>query len=128
VYNSGIILDKLKRAGFRITAPRKAVIEVLKKDHKPQSAQAISAKLAGVDLVSVYRTLDVLEEIGAAQREDVRGVATYYLADDQHHHITCRKCGQVECVPCEHTFRSVKGFHDVHHQLTMTGICNKCNS
>lgn len=126
MYNVCMIVEKLKQAGFRITAPRKAVIEVLEKNHEPQSAQAISAKLADVDLVSVYRALDVLEEIGAAQREDVRGVATYYLAENQHHHITCRKCGRVECVPCEHAFRSVKGFHDVHHQLTMTGICKKC--
>lgn len=119
-------IEKLKQAGFRITAPRKAVIEVLEKNHEPQSAQEIHAKLQNVNLVSVYRALEVLEELGVVQREVAQGVSMFYLAEKPHHHIKCRKCGKVECVPCEHSFKSIKGFKEIHHQLALTGICRKC--
>ncbi|MFZ6014778.1 MAG: Fur family transcriptional regulator [Patescibacteria group bacterium] len=123
-----MILNQLKQAGFRITAPRKAVIEVLQKNHEPQSAQMIHAKTHDTDLVSVYRALEVLERLEIVQREDMQGVGKYILAEKSHHHITCRKCGKIACVPCEHYFQKVKGFQEVRHQLTMTGICNKCTA
>ena len=122
-----MITQKLKQAGFKITKPRKAVIEALQEGHEPKSAQEIHAKLTDVDLVSVYRALEVLAELGLAQREDSRGVAKYYLADNAHHHITCRKCGKMECVPCEHLFKAIKGFKEIKHQLVLTGTCMACS-
>ncbi len=123
-----MIVQKLKNAGFRITAPRKAVIEVLENNHEPQSAQEIHAKLHSIDLVSVYRALEVLKELGIVQREVTEESSKFYLAEKPHHHITCRKCGRVECVPCDHVHKKIKGFAEIRHQLSMTGICNKCHS
>jgi Fur family transcriptional regulator, stress-responsive regulator len=122
-----VIIDKLKQAGFRITKPRKEVIDELKKHHEPISAQELHHKLGGVDLVSIYRVLEVLEEIGEVQREESRGAARYFLSSDLHHHITCRKCGKVECVPCDHGFSIVKGFKEIKHQLSLIGTCLACS-
>ncbi len=121
-----MIKDKLKQAGFRITKPRMAVIEVLQASHEPKSAQEIHDKILGIDLVSVYRTLEMLMSIGIAQREDVQGIGKYYLSKNAHHHITCIKCGRIECVPCEHGFRKIKGFNNINHQLILTGVCDAC--
>ncbi len=121
-----MIINQLKQAGFRITKPRMAVIEVLQASHEPKSAQEIHARLVGVDLVSVYRTLEMLASIGAAQFEEVQGVSKYYLANRAHHHITCMKCGKMECVPCEHGFGKIKGFNQIKHQLILTGVCTDC--
>ena len=77
------------------------------------------------DLVSVYRTLHLFEEIGIVQREDSNGTARYYLADNPHHHVSCTDCGQTACVPCEHKFQ-IKGFKNISHQLTLSGICSSC--
>jgi len=121
-----MIINQLKQAGFRITKPRMAVIEILQASHEPKSAQEIHAKLNGVDLVSVYRTLEILAGIQVAQFEDVQGVSKYYLANRAHHHITCVKCGRMDCVPCDHGFGKIKGFNQIKHQLILTGTCDAC--
>jgi len=122
-----MIIEILKQAGFKITKPRKAVIDELQKCHEPRSAQELHQNISDVDLVSVYRTLEILEEIGAIQREDLQGASKYYLAEDSHHHITCRKCGKMECLPCTHAFEAVKGFKEIKHQLTLIGTCKACS-
>jgi Fur family ferric uptake transcriptional regulator len=121
-----MIINQLKQAGFRITKPRMAVIQALEQNHEPRSAQEIHAKLSDVDLVSVYRVLEILAELGLAQREDSRSVAKYYLSDNAHHHITCTKCGKMKCVPCDHIFKSIKGFTNIKHQLILIGLCEEC--
>lgn len=122
-----MILDKLKHAGFRITAPRKAVIEVLESNHEPKSAQEIHEMAKGSDLVSIYRVLEVFEELDIVQREVMQGADKFYLAENVHHHITCRKCGKMECIPCEHLFKSINGFTDIKHQLSLIGTCLACS-
>ncbi|MDF1497298.1 MAG: Fur family transcriptional regulator [Patescibacteria group bacterium] len=121
-----MMIKKLKQAGFKITKPRKAVIDALQSCHEPKSAQELHQNIKDVDLVSVYRTLEILEEIGAVWREDLQGMSKYYFAQDSHHHIVCRKCGKIECLPCTHTFEVVKGFKKIKHQLTLEGTCLVC--
>lgn len=101
-------------------------MDYLEGNHKPQSAQDIHASIKGVDLASVYRTLSLFEELGIVQRENVAGTARYYLSGDQHHHITCTGCGQTKCIPCEHSFKKIKGFRNITHQLVLTGVCIRC--
>jgi len=116
----------VKQAGYKMTRPRRVILDFLSESHHPGSAQEIHERVSGIDLVSVYRALALFEEIGIVQREDVAGTARYYLANSQHHHITCTKCGCSQCVPCRHQFKSIKGFKNINHQLTLTGLCSKC--
>lgn len=109
-----------------MTRPRRAVLDCLKRNHQPSSAQEIYKKVSGIDLVSIYRTLALFEELGLIQREDLAGTARYYLAEHPHHHIICRKCGRTKCVPCRNAFSRIKGYKDVTHQLIFEGVCNRC--
>ncbi len=121
--------ERLKRAGYKLTKPREILLDYLSKNDHPKSAgdiyKGIKKKL---DKVTVYRILEVFEDVGVVFKEHNDTESLYYLAEEQHHHIICRKCGRSECVPCQHMFNSIKNFKNIKHQLTLTGLCNKCNN
>lgn len=119
--------QKLKQAGYKITRPRQAVLAYLEAGHEPSSASTIHQKIINIDLVSVYRTLKLFEELGFVQKDMMAGEERYYLAKSQHHHITCIRCGHIKCVPCDHVFEKIKGFSNIKHQLILTGFCSQCN-
>ena len=121
-----MIEEVFHKAGLRLTRPRLLVFQILQKNHQPQSAQAIHKQLSRrVDLVSVYRSLAMLEHLGLIQRERTREEDFFYLAETPHHHIVCTSCGRSECVPCAHTF-SIKNFKNISHELTLSGVCAQC--
>ncbi|MBU1895799.1 transcriptional repressor [Patescibacteria group bacterium] len=119
----------LKAKGYKITRPRVAVLDLLTKQTKPLSVKEIFVKLKREhDLASIYRILKLLEEVEITFAEAIGGEKYYHLGKDQHHHIVCQKCGHVECLPCNHLFNKIKNFTNIKHQLTLTGVCNKCNN
>lgn len=119
----------LKQANYKLTKPRQLVLNFLEKRHDPISAGDIYNKLKKeLDRVTVYRILEVFEELGIVFKENRGKEALYYLADKQHHHIVCQKCGLTECVPCNHFFNKIKNFNNIKHQLILTGLCNNCNN
>jgi len=83
-------------------------------------------KIKKGDLASVYRTLNLFEELQIVNVEIINKEKLYCLAGEPHHHIICRQCGYIEVVKCDHCFNNYKNFTDVYHQMTLTGICNKC--
>ena len=119
----------LKQAGYKITKPRQLVIDYFKKNKHPISVKKIYQSLENdLDKVTIYRILEVLEEVGIVFKEYGNEGATYYLSNKYHHHIVCNKCGHIECVPCNHIFKTIKNFSNIKHQLSLTGLCNKCNN
>ena len=61
-------LKELRQAGYRITMPRVQVIRALADSPKALSAYAIHEKIISsggkIDVVSVYRILNTLQEVG----------------------------------------------------------------
>ena len=66
-----MILQKLKEAGFRITKQRIAVIDIIL-ENDCSSCKEIIYKTAKINkeigAATIYRTLNMLEEIGAVNR------------------------------------------------------------
>ena len=103
------------------------VLSFLSKKHTQYSPKDIYKKLKEqVDLVSVYRILQLFTKLGIVYKEKMNNEYQYYLADSQHHHITCRKCKKIECVPCNHLFKNIKDFTKIVHDISLSGICNNC--
>nr|WP_202552500.1 transcriptional repressor [Streptomyces sp. SID8352] len=52
---------------------------------------------SGINISTVYRTLELLEELGLVSHAHLgHGSPTYHLADRHHHiHLVCRDCAQV---------------------------------
>lgn len=120
------IEEKLSEAGYKITKPRKLILGELFSNKKPVSAQELFKKIKKVDQVSVYRVLGLLEDLGIVNAETLDKEKVYCLSGSPHHHILCRKCGDVEKFECKHNFSHYKNFTNIHHQMILTGICAEC--
>ncbi|CAB4681095.1 unannotated protein [freshwater metagenome] len=88
----------------------------------------------GVNLSTVYRTLEVLESVGLVTHAHIgHGAPTYHAVDEELHiHLVCDRCSAVASVPAAvaSTFverlRSEQGFTtDISH-MAIHGHCAKC--
>jgi Fe2+ or Zn2+ uptake regulation protein len=127
----------LRKSGYRATGPRIAILAILKKEHRPMSAQEIiDASRRTIDPATVYRTISSLREKGVIRQVDLRqNHAHYEFADPSYqHHVICMRCGRIEGVRhCNvATFeravlREAKQFAEITtHALEFYGICKKC--
>jgi Fur family ferric uptake transcriptional regulator len=129
-------LQALRASGQRLTKPRQAMLEVLTREHGPFSAEELHHRLKPglCDLVTVYRCLTAMEEIGLVRRCDFGDGSYRYehnTGEHHHHHVICRKCRKVEtlelCVAdsLERIVRQM-GYANVGHTLEVFGLCPKC--
>jgi Fur family ferric uptake transcriptional regulator len=99
------IAAELRRRGGRFSAARRAVLEALFAAKEPVSAEFVAGGLGGkrpkLELTSVYRTLESLEEIGAVRHLHVgHGPGLYVLTGgESHEYLVCESCGRVTTVP-----------------------------
>ncbi len=130
---------RLKRQSRKLTAPREAVLEILRAQAHPMSIKQIHAALprGHCDLATVYRSMHLLERMGLVKRYDLGdGVARFELLsegdDGHHHHLICTRCsGVVEIDGCamdelERRLAEQNGFRGVTHRLEFFGICPEC--
>lgn len=82
-------------------------------------------------MVTVYRTLDLLSELGLVRRLDLGDGSRYELAEDHHHHLICEDCGSVvEFELCPLDLRMLpevgEDFEVRSHSLEVYGRCSSC--
>jgi Fur family transcriptional regulator, ferric uptake regulator len=132
------VVRQLGEEGYRLTAPRRLVLDAVLPRDAPFSAQEVVADLAprGVGRATVFRTLDVLVKLGVLNRihADDR-IHRYTVCDDgHHHHLVCRVCGEVTDaapVQLESAVRAAArdaGFLPLGHSLEIYGICRACQA
>ena len=90
---------KFRGCGYRLTLGREAILDVLSKTDDHLSAEDIYMKIhpkhPGVGLTTIYRTLDVLSNLGMVYKLDFGdGRARYEFAEGpkgahHHHHLVC---------------------------------------
>ncbi|MCB2223644.1 MAG: transcriptional repressor [Actinobacteria bacterium] len=126
----------LRRAGLRITEPRRAVCAVLA---AAPDAHLTAAEIAArvdrpVDTSTVYRTLEALEGAGLVEHTHLgHGPGVYHVTPTPpHHHLVCEACGATFDVPGRDLQRAVRevtepiGFvADVTH-FAIVGRCRDC--
>ena len=132
------VLHALSERGERLTRTRRAVIEALAIAGGPVSVRALHQAVGArrVDLVTVYRTLHWLAELGVARAVPTGGAAELYeLASpgDHTHHLVCDGCGAVLTVAAcgvdpdvAGRIEAEHGFRVTHHRLTFHGRCRDC--
>ncbi len=127
----------LRKAGFKATPPRLAILSVLQKAKKPLSPQSIVDMVGKeVDTATVYRTLKALKTADIIRQIHFQhSHAHYELANTHdHHHLICLSCGRVEDIEgCDidsmktATLRQAKHFSEIRrHSLEFYGICKQC--
>jgi Fur family transcriptional regulator, ferric uptake regulator len=97
------LLRAVSAAGLRITQPRIAILRTLRKQDAPISIDRLHRELkkSGCDLVTVYRCLDVFEEIGLVRHCYFHnGAALYELAraDRPGYYVISRDTGSVRAL------------------------------
>jgi Fur family ferric uptake transcriptional regulator len=129
--------DTLRASGYRVTPQRQLVLEaVTKLEHAtPEEIYAeVKQTVVGVNVSTVYRTLELLEQIGLVTHTHLgHGAPRYHLAADaQHVHLVCRACGSIAQLspaavgPLVSALDADYGFEtDVGH-LTVFGTCAQC--
>jgi Fur family transcriptional regulator, ferric uptake regulator len=119
---------KIRGGGYKATPQRLAILTAIAAEQH-QSMEEIRDRCPGVGLVTVYRTLDLLSELGLVRRLDLGDGPRYELAEDHHHHLICESCGDVsEFEECPLDPGRLKGmdFEVGSHSLEIYGRCVDC--
>lgn len=94
----------LREAGLRVTRPRLAVLEAVRRQQHADTGALLDGVRAelSVSHQAVYDCLSALTDAGLLRRIQPAGsVARYELfRGDNHHHVVCRGCGAVADVDC----------------------------
>lgn len=128
----------LRKAGYKATPTRLAIIVLLNKSKKPLSPQAVIERTSSaIDQATVYRTLKTLKKIGVIRQIDFRHNHPHYELADQndHHHLICLSCGlSEEIMGCDvdsmkqSVLRQAKKFSAIQeHALEFYGTCKDCS-
>jgi Fe2+ or Zn2+ uptake regulation protein len=132
------IIQRLSRSGFRITQPRRAVIRALLEDDGYASPAEILSRArthwSSVGLVTVYRTLGLLSQLGFVRRiHTENGCNSFVVSSHGHrHHLICRRCGAaVEFEGCDLSAFLARvsqetGYLIEEHLLELEGLCSHC--
>ncbi|MGN6662982.1 MAG: Fur family transcriptional regulator [Solirubrobacterales bacterium] len=133
-------LARLDEAGYRRGGARTAVVEALARHGCAVTALELEEELrrrkVRVGRASVYRALEVLEELRLVQRfEAARGIAGYERIDPSgrhHHHAICRRCGRMEPFEDRGLERAIGQvaeqvpFEIAEHDVVLRGLCERC--
>jgi Fur family ferric uptake transcriptional regulator len=131
------LADTLRARGLRLTAQRQLVLEaVYRLGHAtPDQVHAeVSRTASGVNITTVYRTLELLEELGLVTHTHLsHGAPTYHgVLEQQHVHLVCRGCEQVDDVsievldPMARMLAEQKGFQVDRGHVALFGLCAGC--
>ena len=130
-------LKILKRKGFRMTPQRQAIVTEVMRSRGHINAPAIAAKvrdrMPGVTPSTIYRTLDVLEDVGIISHSHLeRGAEYHHAAESGHVHLTCSRCGAEddlsldEAESLERLIMKHRGFRPDLTHFAISGICRSC--
>jgi Fur family transcriptional regulator, stress-responsive regulator len=131
------VVDALRGAGMRVTAPRRAVLTWLA-EHPHSTADsigaAVRAQLGAVSTQAVYDVLAACVDAGLVRRIEPAGHPARFerRVADNHHHVVCRRCGvtqDVDCIvgpaPCLDPSEA-HGFAVDEAEVVFWGLCPAC--
>ena len=123
---------RLHERGLRMTPQRERVMAAVTQLVHATPDQVAEA-VPEVDLTTVYRTLEVLEQIGLLAHTHLgHGAPSYRLADDDHVHVICHHCSSVVDVPAglvdalAAQLLAERGFVLDRSHFTVFGTCADC--
>ncbi|KAA0233824.1 MAG: transcriptional repressor [Actinobacteria bacterium] len=131
------ILERLRNRGWRLTAQRRAVAEVLSASPVHLTAdqvhQRAAKRLPEISLATVYNTLHELARMGEVREVALDGRACRYDPNAlvAHDHLVCRSCGTIRDIPKrdaspEPTKEESDGFEVSSVEVVYRGLCRRC--
>jgi Fur family transcriptional regulator, ferric uptake regulator len=136
----GPLIAELRKHGYRLTPQREMVVEAVAHAGQHVSAEEVfelvRARSSAVNIATVYRTLELLAELGLASRTDLGGGTWAYASQlhGPHCHLVCRRCHQVIEADCEalgameESLRERHGFIPDLGHFVVYGLCQECQA
>ena len=133
-------LAQLHENGYRITKARGAVVEIVETSNRALTPVEVydmaRKKYRALGLVTVYRTLEKLEELPLIQRvHQPMGCQAFISAGHGHQHLLlCQNCGQVEFFEGDDldvlskSIAKKTGYQINEHWLQLFGLCAACRT
>ncbi|MBI5946455.1 MAG: transcriptional repressor [Chloroflexi bacterium] len=133
-------LTQLQENGYRLTEARRIVVEAVEKSARaltPIEVYDIARKkYRALGLVTVYRTLEKLEELHLIQRvHQPLGCQAFISAGEGHQHLLlCQNCGQVAFFEGDdldvltESIAQKTGYQISEHWLQLFGLCANCRA
>ena len=130
----------LDRAGYRVTGPRRAVADLIaaRLGHFTAADLVDDAAARRLDIgrATIFRTLEVLADVGAIERIDLPSGDHAYIACEpaHHHHVVCGRCGRAADADDAGLSAVVAriaratGYRIDDHRLELFGLCPECRA
>ena len=130
-------IQKLLNSGVKLTRQRKLIAEKMGSFESPFCAEDLylkGLKRAGIDLATVYRTLNLFASMNWISKVDVNDGHTHYVmkpAGSHLHTLLCKACNKIEhlsgCfVEKQQEELARKGFTSLSHKVEFVGLCPDC--
>ncbi|HEX8938812.1 MAG TPA: Fur family transcriptional regulator [Candidatus Limnocylindrales bacterium] len=128
----------VEAAGERLTAPRRAVAELIaaKRGHFTAAELVADAgqRRPGLGRATVFRTLELFTQLGLVERLDLPTGGHAYVACQtaHHHHLVCSSCGRAVDVEDHGLAAALEevarrtGYRVDSHRLELFGRCPAC--
>jgi Fur family transcriptional regulator, ferric uptake regulator len=132
------LVQRIARAGLRVTSQRLLVLEELSREPHDLNAQDLYRRLRGggrrIGLATVYRTLGSLAQHGVIDTlAHTPGETCYrFCSDGHHHHLVCSECHRVvELGDCGiedwlTEAAAKENFVPTAHHVEVVGVCGAC--
>jgi Fe2+ or Zn2+ uptake regulation protein len=131
------VLAIFRARGGRVTNSRRLLLHALFDVPRDRTAEelaaVIQAKTPDVNLSTIYRNLEELEQLGVIVHAHLaHGPATYHLAARAHGHLVCEECGAAIEAPGDifeglaRTVESRYGFEIHPYHFAVPGRCQPC--
>lgn len=133
------IASRIRQRGHKLTPQRRAILDAIAESHDHLTPAEIHEKVqrrhSNIGLVTIYRTIDLLSEMGLICEVHSGGNCHSYLLrrpSEHHHHLICSGCGTVvDFTSCdlgglEQRLSDETGFDISGHLLEFSGRCRSC--
>ncbi len=133
------LASDLRRGGYRVTPQRAVILETIAHLDRHSSVNEVfelaKVRLPGLDIATVYRTLETLHKAGLVDLLSTSGDSMRFSLRDRsnrHGHMHCRICGMEFEIPADcfsKMIDEIKTQYDFMvdgDHLTLGGICGDC--
>jgi Fur family peroxide stress response transcriptional regulator len=139
VLNPDIAYERMRSAGLRLTAQRRAVVEALSGDTSHPTAESVLASLServpGMSLSTVYKVLHELAHLGLVRELETPRAMRFDPEVSDHVHVICDECGLLFDAPLPISAAraivsaaSASGVRVSALDVMVRGVCTSCDS
>ena len=130
--------EMLRKKGYRLTPQRHMILSVIQEADEHLSIDQILERVQErnpyVSLSTIYRTLELLRELGLVRENHLPGEQPHYETAEstEHHHLVCRRCSTIIHLEdnllgnLHEQLQQQHAFHGLTLDLVAAGYCDAC--